>query len=94
METYCDYNNPKWVEKFHGLRNARYRTKIEGNTLYVIHQAPSYVPVYKKVFRNLYILLKTEKRNYESVVCMLVMCKMKESTIVDVLESYGFEIKE
>lgn len=93
MDKYCDYHNPEWCKRFNGLRNAHYKIKIEGNTLYVIYQATERIPVYKKLFGNIYRKTNEFKRN-ETSVCALVMCKLKESTLINVLESYGFEIWE
>lgn len=54
MEKYCDYYNAEWVRKYDGLKNSYYKTKIEGNTIYIISQGKRLVPVYKKIFGSLY----------------------------------------
>ena len=89
MSDYCNYHDREWCRQFDGLRNANYKVKIYGNTLYVIHQSTERVPVYKKIFGNIY--RKTDRFDRsEKSVCALVMCGMKEDTIIDVLKSFGF----
>lgn len=94
MDNYCNYHNPEWCKKFDGLRSGLYKTQIDGNTFYIVFEIPDCNPVYKKIFKNLYRKVEKGKANQESVMCVLVMCKLKESTLIDVLESYGFEIGE
>lgn len=91
MEDYCDYHSTEWCKRYDGLRNAYYKVKIDGNTLYVIHQATERVPIYKKIFGNIYRKTNKFERN-ETAICTLVMCRMKESTIIDVLKSFSFDV--
>lgn len=90
MDNYCNYHNPEWCKKFDGLTNFGRKVKIDGNTLYIVHKAPGRVPVYEKIFGNLY--RQTKDKKYETELCKLSLCNLKESTLIDVLESYGFEI--
>ncbi len=92
MEDYCNYWSEEWCKRYDGLRNVHYKVKIVGNTLYVIHQAAKREAVYKKLFGNIYRKTNRFERT-EDAICTLVMCNMKESTIVDVLKSFGFEVK-
>lgn len=92
MESYCNYYNPEWCKRFHGLRSGLYKTQIDGNTFYIISEIPDCNPVYRKIFKNLYRKVEKERKNQETAVCALPMCKLKESTLIGVLESYGFEI--
>lgn len=94
MNDYCNYHSAEWCKRFNGIRNGFYKTQIDGNTFYIVHEIPDCNPVYKKIFKNIYRKVEKERKNQETVMCTLVLCKMKESTLIDVLKSYGFEIGE
>ena len=35
---YCNYHNAEWCKRFDGVKTTLYETRIEGNTLYVLHR--------------------------------------------------------
>lgn len=37
----CDYGSIDFINKFNGLKNGDYRTKIDGNTFYIENKVPS-----------------------------------------------------
>lgn len=82
MEDYCDYWSAEWRKKFHNIKTKRYKTEIQGNTLYVLHKHSILVSVFNKLIHK-----------FEPYVEMIHMCKLKESTLIDKLKKYGFEIK-
>lgn len=89
MKAYCDYNNAEWVKRFDGLKNPYYKTKIEGNTIYIISRDTKRALVYKKIIGNLYRLTgEVEEKN----VCHFGMCKMHERILIEILDSFGFEV--
>lgn len=87
-ERYCDYSNPEWVEKFNGVRNANYETKIDGNTFYILNRSQRSMPIYKRLFGNIFKQTGCKFERKQMLV-MLVMCKVHEQAIIDIMISYG-----
>lgn len=83
MEDYCDYWNAEWCKRFHNIKTKRYKTEIQGNTLYVLRKHSFLVSAFNKLIHK-----------FEPYVEMIHMCKLKESALIKKLEKYGFEIKE
>lgn len=82
MGDYCDYWNAEWCKRFRNIKTKRYRTEIQGNTLYILRRHSTLVWAFNKLIHK-----------KESYVEMIHMCKLKESTLVEKLRRYGFEIK-
>lgn len=82
MKDYCDYWSAEWCKRFHNIKTKRYKTEIQGNTLYVLRRHSVFVWAFNKLFH----------RN-ESYIEMIHMCNLKESELIEKLEKYGFEIK-
>lgn len=81
-EDYCDYWNMEWCKRFHKIKTKKYKTEIQGNTLYVLHRHSILVSVFNKLIHK-----------SEPYVEMIHMCKLKEKSLVEKLEKYGFVIK-
>lgn len=82
MGDYCDYWSMEWCERFHNTKTKKYRTEIQGNTLYVLHRHSPLAWIFNKLIHK-----------SESYVEMIHMCKLKENELIEKLEKYGFEIK-
>lgn len=82
MEDYCKYYSAEWRKRFHKIKSRRYRTEIQGNTLYVLRRRPIWVWLFNKL---------THRPN--CAVDTIPMCKLKESELIAELKHYGFEIK-
>lgn len=94
MSDYCDYHNAEWCKRFDGIKNHSYKTRIEGNTLYIIERIVVCDPVYKKLFGRLYFRTNSVISKEPPAKCTIPMCNLKESTMIEMLKSYGFEIEE
>lgn len=79
MSDWCDYWNAEWRKRFDGIKTKSYKTKMEGNTLYVIRRHSILVQILNKILHRT-----------EPAVCTIPMCKLKESSLIDELKKYGF----
>lgn len=82
MENYCDYWSMEWCKRFHNIKTKKYKTEIQGNTLYVLLHHSLLVWAFNKLIHK-----------KESYVEMIHMCNLKESELIEKIEKYGFEIK-
>ena len=83
MSDWCDYWNAEWCKKFHNVKAKRYKTEIQGNTLYVLRRPPIWVWLFDKL---------THRPNY--AIDTIPMCKLKESELINELKKYGFAFGE
>lgn len=83
MSDWCDYWNAEWRKKFNGLKSKHYKTKMDGNTVYVLRRLPLLVCIFNKIIHR-----------SEPSVCTIPMCKLKESELVNELKEYGFVFGE
>lgn len=82
MKDYCDYWSVEWCKRFHNIKTKKYKTEIQGNTLYVLRRRSAFIRIFNKLLHR-----------DEPYVEMIHMCNMKESKLIEKLEKYGFEIK-
>lgn len=79
---YCDYYNEEWRKRFDRLKSKHYKTKMDGNTLYVIRRKPILIRIFYKI-----ILMR------EPLAETINMVKLKESTLIKCLKKYEFNVK-
>jgi hypothetical protein len=91
-DKYCDYHNQDWVNRFNGLRNANYITRIEGNTLYIVNQTKRKIPTYKHFFGLFYIKTEAFEEKNSPYICILPMVKIHENTLIEILEAWNINV--
>lgn len=83
MSDWCDYWNAEWRKKYDKIKSKKYKTKMEGNTVYVLCRRPVLFRIICKIFHVV-----------EQAVCTIPMCKLKESELINELKKYGFKVGE
>lgn len=78
--SYCNYHNAEWRNRFNGIKTALYETRIDGNTLYVLHRR-SFID---RVFRTA----------QKPAVCTIIMVNLSETILIEKLKEYGFKVGE
>lgn len=78
IENYCNYYNPKWVEKVSKFKSPDYKIKIQGNTLYILYKNN----IFNFLFRKIYGF-----NNEFEHICLV---GMQEEELIDYLRRRGF----
>lgn len=77
---YCNYHNAEWCKRFDGVKTTLYETRIEGNTLYVLHRRSFIDRLFHRPSRH--------------AVCTIIMVNLSESILIEKLKEYGFKVGE